>query len=219
MILTREVAAIQDGGKLWELFESCMRVFHSGAAACTDKHEFCCAAGEDDPRTDWVNVWSLTNKAAADSLLTVQEHERDVLVKVGTNCVTLLAYSALRDVRNALGPPAPSYDLTNYTSNCYSWQQGDSVALDDSTPNPVLLPNPLHTTTLLADCPMCARADGKKCALQPAAPRRFVAGAATSTASLRARPHGSPAPLSCWPRPSAALSPLLCTAARRPRRP
>jgi hypothetical protein len=82
---------------MWELFQSCMRVFRTGAAACTNQTEPCCVV-EGDPKTDWVNVWSLTNGAAAaaavttaaesnatvsDHLLTVDENERDVLVAKG----------------------------------------------------------------------------------------------------------------------------------------
>jgi hypothetical protein len=105
---------VQDGGRLWALFESCMRVFKSGAATCTDKTEACCKRGVDDPESDWVNVWSLTNKAAGDSLLTVQENERSSLLKGGWTEVCspaggASAFCGWGGNSNAIAPSAPDY--------------------------------------------------------------------------------------------------------------
>ena len=50
----------QDGGELWDLFRSCMRVFKTGAESCTSwsehQKEACC---QYPPERRWVNVWSL----------------------------------------------------------------------------------------------------------------------------------------------------------------
>lgn len=67
-----------------------MRVFHTGAATCTNHSELCCIL--DAPETHWVNIWSLTNGredslypvgSNPDHLLTVDENERNVLVSKG----------------------------------------------------------------------------------------------------------------------------------------
>jgi hypothetical protein len=46
----------QDGGELWNLFRSCMRVFKSGAGSCANQSEPCC---QYPAERRWVNVWSL----------------------------------------------------------------------------------------------------------------------------------------------------------------
>ena len=46
----------QDGGRLWDLFRSCMRVFKTGAHSCMNQSESCC---QYPPERRWVNVWSL----------------------------------------------------------------------------------------------------------------------------------------------------------------
>ena len=93
----------EDGGKMWALFESCMRVrrllarrcfcilyltsqhlsvlqvFWSGAKSCDDADELCC---QHDPASTWSNIWSLT-LPQRDTLLTNQKSERDSLVGQG----------------------------------------------------------------------------------------------------------------------------------------
>ena len=75
---------------------SCIRVFRTGASTCTNATEPCC--NTDDPLTSWADVYSLTNGSPAggssigdvaaagggvDHLLTVDEHERAVLLEGG----------------------------------------------------------------------------------------------------------------------------------------
>ena len=87
--ITRDLEpTVQDKGSMWALFESCMRVFRSGAATCADKAEACCARGQDHPLSDWVQVASLTTHSAGggegeDYLLTTDMHERHVLLSQG----------------------------------------------------------------------------------------------------------------------------------------
>lgn len=80
--ITRDLEpTAEDGGSLWSVFESCMRVFRSGATSCAGQPgtEPCCQLGPED---QWVNVWSLVLKGV-DSLITVQQQEKDALVKQG----------------------------------------------------------------------------------------------------------------------------------------
>ena len=86
--ITRDLEpTVEDGGAMWRLFESCMRVFRSGAARCTDQTEACCKRGADDPESDWVNVWSLTKPDAeggcADHMLVSRPEERASLAQQG----------------------------------------------------------------------------------------------------------------------------------------
>ena len=86
--ITRDLEpTVEDGGAIWRLFESCMRVFRSGAARCTDRTEACCKRGADDPESDWVNVWSLTKPDAeggsADHMLVSRPEERASLAQQG----------------------------------------------------------------------------------------------------------------------------------------
>ena len=75
--VTRDLEpTVEDGGAMWRLFESCMRVFRSGAARCTDRTEACCKRGADDPESDCeppryrCHLGCILPKVAAISLLT-----------------------------------------------------------------------------------------------------------------------------------------------------
>ncbi len=106
----------EDGGRLWSLFESCMRIFHTGAAACTNHSEPCCLL--DAPETSWVNVWSLTNgngegvgPSTADHLLTVDENERETLVSEGWAevCSPQGGATAFCKFKTGMAPTARAY--------------------------------------------------------------------------------------------------------------
>jgi hypothetical protein len=63
-LITRDLEPSKEGGdKLWKVFQSCMRVFRSGAATCTATAsaaaESCCDRTV-DPRLRWKSVWSLS---------------------------------------------------------------------------------------------------------------------------------------------------------------
>eukprot|EP01046_Picozoa_sp_COSAG06_P013537 COSAG06_NODE_821_length_12096_cov_5.273735_15_plen_153_part_00 len=118
----------EDKGAMWELFQSCMRVFRTGAAACTNQTEPCCVV-EGDPKTDWVNVWSLTNGAAAaaavttaaesnatvsDHLLTVDENERDVLVAKGWHEVCAPAGGSTAFCQYKVRRPRPTAETATH---------------------------------------------------------------------------------------------------------
>ena len=82
--ITRDLEpTVEDGGALWSIFLSCMRVLRTpGGCTATDAgSEPCCDAAA--PSSSWVPVWSLTNTGAKDYLLTVDKNERDSLVKGG----------------------------------------------------------------------------------------------------------------------------------------
>ena len=75
--ITRDLEpTVEDGGRIWELFQSCMRVFRSKAPSCSNKTEACCMRGDDDPESNWVNVWSLAKADGTDMLLTIDPNER-----------------------------------------------------------------------------------------------------------------------------------------------
>ena len=81
---------VEDGGAMWSLFSSCMRVFKGGVKSCAGppaSKEACCAAA---PEASWNNVWSLAlgtvrngSIDATDMLLTHLESEKDALVQSG----------------------------------------------------------------------------------------------------------------------------------------
>jgi hypothetical protein len=55
--ITRDLEpTLEDGGSMWKLFLSCMRVFKSGTPTCANTTELCCMRGTDSPETDWVNA-------------------------------------------------------------------------------------------------------------------------------------------------------------------
>ena len=90
--------ATEDGGYTWKIFESCMRVFRSKAAACSDTSELCCSTDtHTEPRLLWTPIWSFENAAGSngsagsaasdgagavtDNLLTADSVERALLLK------------------------------------------------------------------------------------------------------------------------------------------
>lgn len=72
---------VEDNGRAWTLFESCMRVFRSGAATCSNATELCC--GRSDPAQTYRSVYSLELIAGGDNLLTHDLGERNALVTSG----------------------------------------------------------------------------------------------------------------------------------------
>lgn len=115
--ITRDLEpTVEDGGRLWTLFESCMRVFHTGAATCGNFTEPCCVRGDGDPLSNWVNVWSLSNGTGGDRMLTVDAHERATLVGKGggwtevcTPAGGATAFCSWGGNVNAMAPDAASY--------------------------------------------------------------------------------------------------------------
>jgi len=82
--ITRDLEpSVQDGGKYWKLFESCMRVFRSGVATCSNSSEACCVRGNGDPGSTWNAVYSLTLGTGTDNLLTIDTNEVKVLLAQG----------------------------------------------------------------------------------------------------------------------------------------
>jgi len=80
--ITRDLEpTVQDGGKYWKLFQSCMRVFHSGASTCNNATEPCCMRGKEDPASTWNSVYSLNLNSTGDNLLTIDVDEVRVLLK------------------------------------------------------------------------------------------------------------------------------------------
>lgn len=68
------------GDALYQLTRSCIRVYRSGATACTDPNEACCQQPLD---AQYNLVHSLTNATSGDHLLTVDTNERNALLGVG----------------------------------------------------------------------------------------------------------------------------------------
>ncbi len=117
--ITRDLEpTVEDGGAMWDLLLSCMRVLRSGAATCTNATESCCAF---DAAASWVNVWSMSTEAPAlggagggDRLLTTDENERSVLLGDGWHEVCSAAGGATAFCFwdgdfNALAPTAAAY--------------------------------------------------------------------------------------------------------------
>jgi len=103
---------VEDGGQMWMLFESCMRVFKTGTATCSDVTELCCKRGSADPKSHWVNVWSLHHGGEnGDRLLTTDQHERSVLLKQGWAevCSAAGGASAFCAWRGGMAPTAAEY--------------------------------------------------------------------------------------------------------------
>jgi hypothetical protein len=68
----------QDGGSVWDMFRSCMRVFKTGAERCTNRSESCCRY---PPARQWRNVWSLrATDGGSDAVLTANKSEADALL-------------------------------------------------------------------------------------------------------------------------------------------
>ena len=139
--ITRDLEpTVEDGGAMWRLFESCMRVFRSGAARCTDRAEACCKRGADDPESDCeppryrcrlgcillktaamslltgVNVWSLTKPDAeggsADHMLVSRPEERASLAQQGwlEVCSPAGGASAFCGFGSGMAPTAALYE-------------------------------------------------------------------------------------------------------------
>jgi hypothetical protein len=115
--LTRDLEpTVQDGGRMWDLFSSCMRVFNSGAARCStsNSNEQCCMFGKLDPYSEWNGVYSLHLGGTEDQLLTTDAAERASLKKGGWTEVCSAAGGAAqfcfwKDDINALAPTAADY--------------------------------------------------------------------------------------------------------------
>lgn len=71
----------EDGGLMWKLFLSCMRVFKSQNPDCqAHTNEDCCVLTQ--PASDWHQVWSL-HFQQKDFLLTTDQGEKDALTSKG----------------------------------------------------------------------------------------------------------------------------------------
>jgi hypothetical protein len=115
--LTRDLEpTVEDGGRMWDLFSSCMRVFKSGAARCSasNSNEQCCMFGKLDPYSEWKGVYSLHLNDIEDQLLTTDASERAALKKSGWAEVCSAAGGAAQfcywkgDI-NAVAPTAADY--------------------------------------------------------------------------------------------------------------
>jgi hypothetical protein len=118
--ITRDLEpTVQDSGFYWKLFESCMRVFHSGASSCSNMTEPCCLRGAADPASTWSSIYALTDGggggAGGDSLLTKDTNELKVLTAKGwtQTCQPMGGYGAVQFCTFASGD-APT--AANYTS-------------------------------------------------------------------------------------------------------
>lgn len=79
--ISRDLEPTKEGSdRQWKIFESCMRVFRSGAATCSAAAETCCDT--DDALAQWTSVFSLELKEPfADSLLTTSVAEKSSLAQ------------------------------------------------------------------------------------------------------------------------------------------
>ena len=95
-----------DGGRMWNLFLSCMRVFWGLNSTCSSLNEACCDFA--DPLTAWANIWAL-RRGDQDYLLTADEGERNALVTEGwTELCSPFGGSSV------FCAPAEPYDATQY---------------------------------------------------------------------------------------------------------
>eukprot|EP01052_Picozoa_sp_SAG31_P038261 SAG31_NODE_5078_length_2756_cov_1.607452_2_plen_540_part_00 len=78
----------QDGGAIWELFRSCMRVFQTGESSCVNVSEACC---QYPPERQWRNVWSMQTVARGQNG-SVLGHNSDLATLLTTN------YSQVREL-------------------------------------------------------------------------------------------------------------------------
>lgn len=70
----------QDNGTLWSLFQSCMRVYESGATSCSNHSEACCISTGYD---DYNALWALQSPSKHDNLLTHDSREHTTLTGEG----------------------------------------------------------------------------------------------------------------------------------------
>lgn len=105
---------VEAGSTGWDLLRSCLRVFHSGAAQCTNTSEVCCDAAM-DPAGQWDNVFVLRSPpsaSAADLVLTTDDEERAELLarnysEVCTGLGGSAAFCNYPDVNDAAYPLGP----------------------------------------------------------------------------------------------------------------
>lgn len=71
---------LEYGDYYYQLLKSCLRVYKSGATACTNTSEECCNMGYSNV---YVNVYSLVTKSASDYLLTADKNEFNILIHSG----------------------------------------------------------------------------------------------------------------------------------------
>jgi hypothetical protein len=140
----------EDGGAMWAVFQSCMRLFNGGVAKCTNSSELCCNL--EPPKLRWTAVYSLSHqarltKAVEDNLLTTLANERDALVKGGWEelCSPLGGSTVFCKGNN---PPTASWEQGPFLLHSQPLQPPQ----DSSPVHRCITPKGHHFVTTTVDC-------------------------------------------------------------------